>query len=67
MPEVSNAMSDKAHWEEIYSKKSVDEVSWYREHLDVSLDLIARTGISRENAAIIDIGGGASTLVDDML
>jgi hypothetical protein len=59
-------MNQKAHWEEIYSRRSVDEVSWYREHLDVSLDLIAKTGISR-NAAIIDIGGGASTLIDDLL
>jgi hypothetical protein len=59
-------MSDKDHWEEIYSKRPAGEVSWYREHLDVSLDLIVRTGISR-NAAIIDIGGGASTLIDDLL
>jgi hypothetical protein len=59
-------VSDKAHWEEVYSRKPVDEVSWYREHLNVSLELIRKTGISRK-AAIIDVGGGASTLVDDLL
>ena len=59
-------MVDKTHWEDIYSTKSVNQVSWYREHLNVSLDLIAKTGISL-NAAIIDIGGGVSTLVDDLL
>lgn len=59
-------MSDRTHWNKIYSKRSVHEVSWYREHLDVSLDLIAKTEVSRKGA-IIDIGGGASTLVDDLL
>ena len=59
-------MADKAHWEDTYSKKSADQVSWHREHLSVSLELIAKMSISR-NAAIIDIGGGASTLIDDLL
>ena len=59
-------ISDKAHWERIYKEKSVREVSWYRPHLDVSFDLIQQTGL-KTDAAIIDIGGGASTLVDDLL
>lgn len=59
-------MSNKAHWEKIYKEKSVERVSWYRPHLDVSLDLIHETGLSKD-AAIIDVGGGASTLVDDLL
>jgi hypothetical protein len=41
-------------------------VSWYRPHLDVSFDLIQQTGLKKD-AAVIDIGGGASTLVDDLL
>lgn len=60
-------MSDEAtHWESVYGKKKVDEVSWYRPHLERSLDFIARAGLARD-AAIIDVGGGASTLVDDLL
>jgi 2-polyprenyl-3-methyl-5-hydroxy-6-metoxy-1,4-benzoquinol methylase len=59
-------MSYKAHWEAIYADKPANEVSWYRLHLDVSLDLIRETGLNR-NARIIDVGGGASTLVDDLI
>jgi SAM-dependent methyltransferase len=56
----------KAHWEEVYSTKRVSEVSWYQEHSDVSLDLIRRTGL-KTISPIIDVGGGASRLVDDLL
>jgi ubiquinone/menaquinone biosynthesis C-methylase UbiE len=59
-------MSDKEHWDKIYKEKSAERVSWYRTHLDVSLDFIHETGLSRD-ASIIDVGGGASTLVDDLL
>ena len=59
-------MSDKTHWEEIYAQRSATNVSWYRPHLDVSLDLIRETGV-KEDARIIDVGGGSSTLVDDLL
>jgi hypothetical protein len=63
---VKYAHSDKEHWEQIYREKSVKEVSWYRPHLDISFDLIQQTGLKKD-AAIIDVGGGASTLVDDLL
>lgn len=59
-------MNKKSHWENVYSTKPRDEVSWYREHLDNSLDLILRTGVEKD-AAVIDVGGGNSTLVDDLL
>jgi ubiquinone/menaquinone biosynthesis C-methylase UbiE len=59
-------MGDKAHWERIYATKAPDQVSWYQTQPQESLDLIRRTGISTM-AAIIDIGGGASTLVDYLL
>jgi 2-polyprenyl-3-methyl-5-hydroxy-6-metoxy-1,4-benzoquinol methylase len=59
-------MSDKPHWEEIYAQRSATNVSWYRPHLDVSLDLIRETGV-KTDARIIDVGGGASTLVDDLI
>ena len=59
-------MNRKAHWETVYETKAPTEVSWYQPHLDLSLQLIVRTGVSSE-AGIIDIGGGPSTLVDDLL
>jgi trans-aconitate methyltransferase len=62
-------MSDagrQAHWENVYTTKGEKEVSWFQENPAPSLELIALTDVSEE-AAIIDIGGGASRLVDDLL
>ncbi len=59
-------MSGKAHWENVYRSKATDEVSWYRAHLDVSLGLIGDAAPDR-GSAIIDVGGGEATLVDDLL
>jgi len=55
------------HWETVYSTKSSNQVSWFRPHLERSLDLIERSTRSDRSASIIDVGGGASTLVDDLL
>ena len=54
------------HWDRVYKQKGSDGVSWHRPHLERSLAFIAATGADR-NARIVDIGGGASTLVDDLL
>jgi len=59
-------MELKSHWEQIYTTKDSAQVSWYKPHLDLSLQMIERTGVEKE-AQIIDVGGGASTLVDDLL
>jgi ubiquinone/menaquinone biosynthesis C-methylase UbiE len=59
-------MESKAHWEHIYKSKGVREVSWFQEHASQSIDLIKKTGVC-PGAKIIDVGGGASTLVDDLL
>ena len=59
-------MDPKSHWEKVYRSKRPDEVSWYRPHLETSLDLIAEAAPDRD-AHIIDVGGGESTLVDDLL
>jgi len=56
----------KNHWERVYSDKESTEVSWYQQHPESSLALIKATGIDH-SARIIDIGGGASTLVDCLL
>lgn len=56
----------KTHWERIYGSKAPDQLSWYRPHLERSLSLIERA-VGTRSAAIIDVGGGESTLVDDLL
>lgn len=56
----------KAHWERIYTSVAPNQVSWYRPHLDASLALIERA-TRPYSPAIIDVGGGESTLVDDLL
>jgi 2-polyprenyl-3-methyl-5-hydroxy-6-metoxy-1,4-benzoquinol methylase len=55
----------QSHWEKIYTEKSPTAVSWYRPHLETSLALIER--VARKDSAIIDVGGGESTLVDDLI
>jgi len=56
----------KAHWEQVYSTRKPHEVGWYQAYPEIPLHLIAATGITK-NAAIIDVGGGASNLVDALL
>jgi SAM-dependent methyltransferase len=56
----------KTHWEKVYTTKTPNQVSWYRPHLETSLGLIDRAAGGR-SASIIDVGGGESTLVDDLL
>ena len=62
----SSEQDKKTHWEQVYSAKQSTEVSWYQQHPERSLELIRATDVDF-SAGIIDIGGGASTLVDCML
>lgn len=59
-------MSVREHWDEVYRDKSPDSVSWYRPRLEQSLVWIDGCGLD-PRAHVVDIGGGASTLVDDLL
>ena len=59
-------MNKQAHWENVYQTKGRDEVSWFSEHLETSLRLITSNSGGKD-AAIIDVGGGNSNLVDDLL
>jgi len=59
-------MDRKQHWEQVYTAKPSNSVSWFQVHADLSLRLIHNTGLGKD-AAIIDVGGGASTLVDDLV
>ena len=56
----------QAHWEGVYTKKGENEVSWFQENPAPSLELIARIGATSAST-IIDIGGGASRLVDNLV
>lgn len=59
-------MDGKTHWDQVYRTTSPDRVSWYQAELELSLGLIRRAA-PETSAAIIDVGGGASTLVDSLL
>lgn len=59
-------MESKQHWEQVYATRAANEVSWFQEHAALSLKLIRDAGVPT-SASIIDVGGGASTLVDDLL
>ena len=54
------------HWEKVYQTKSPDAVSWFQEHASLSLEIIRSVG-ETSDAQIIDVGSGASTLLDDLL
>jgi SAM-dependent methyltransferase len=56
----------KDHWERVYARKATTAVSWFQEQAATSLRLIQATGLTPD-AAILDVGGGASVLVDDLL
>ena len=56
----------KNHWDDVYQGKSATEVAWYQDSPERSLALVDSTGIAKQ-APIIDVGGGASTLVDHLL
>jgi len=58
-------MQSKDHWENVYRSKPETEVSWFQEHAGLSVRLIQESDIPA-SASIIDVGGGASTLVDDL-
>jgi len=58
-------MDRDRHWQKVYSAKSPEEMSWYEPHLTTSLEWIIEAA-SSHSSSIIDVGGGASTLVDDL-
>lgn len=59
-------MSRVEHWEKVYTERAADQVGWYTPHLETSLQWISDLELDPADP-IIDVGGGASTLVDDML
>lgn len=59
-------MESKTHWDQVYSSKAVESVSWFQTHAADSLRFLQKMGVDL-TATIIDVGGGASTLVDGLL
>jgi ubiquinone/menaquinone biosynthesis C-methylase UbiE len=59
-------MDLKAHWEHVYDAKRPDELSWFQPEARTSRELIERFASNRD-LHIVDVGGGASTLVDGLL
>lgn len=55
----------KSHWQNIYQEKSPLDVSWYQKEPTLSLELIHNTRVP-DDGAVIDVGGGASVLVDHL-
>ena len=62
----STMQSTKELWDRAYESRSAESLSWYQEHARLSLRWIREAGVACD-APIIDIGSGASTLVDDLL
>lgn len=58
--------ASREHWQSVYREKSAAQTSWFRAHLDASLRLIDGLRLDL-GAALIDVGAGRSTLVDDLL
>lgn len=64
---MSAADGDRAaHWENVYARGDPATLSWHRAHLDASLALLEQAGLSPQSR-VLDVGGGASTLADDLL
>src|SRR5215813_13554565 len=61
-----NEMNRQAHWENVYSTRGEREVSWFQERPELSLALIRAAGAT-PRSLVIDVGGGASRLVDALL
>ena len=59
-------MDTRSHWDHVYATRDPQQVSWFRTHLERSLELIERAAPDRQ-ASIVDVGAGQSTLVDDLL
>lgn len=58
--------STKEHWQSVYSSKSAQEVGWFQAHHEVSMEFINNSKIAKD-ARILDVGSGATTLLDDLL
>ena len=61
---MDDAMKD--HWEYVYASKEIDRLGWYEEAPEPSISLISRCSIDKDDP-VLDVGAGASTLIDYLL
>lgn len=54
-----------AHWDKVWSRRQPDEVSWFQDRAEISHELIARVAAPWDG--LLDVGGGASVLIDQLL
>ena len=54
-------MDRRDHWDQVYRTRAPERVGWYQRRPDISLALIAASGVRRD-AGVVDVGGGASVL-----
>jgi hypothetical protein len=59
-------MDVRQHWDEVYRQKAEQDVSWFQAEPALSLDLIRRAGVAKQEP-IVDVGAGASRFVDRLL
>lgn len=64
--QTHQGVDDRTHWDDVYARKRADEVSWFQRAPTVSLAWIRNLNLPSE-ASIVDVGGGASRLVDHLL
>lgn len=65
-PQDEPSVDNKAFWEQVYRTRLPEKTGWYKPRLDTPLDWIAELGIDKHQP-VLDVGGGASTLVDDLV
>jgi len=65
-PVYFDGVNSKKHWEQVYETKAETQVSWFQSAPRLSLELIRATAVTAQSA-IIDVGGGTSLLVDELL
>jgi len=59
-------IENKVHWDNVYSKSELSKLGWYEENPKLSLDLIRNCNLPK-NAAILDVGSGTSTLIQNLI
>lgn len=62
---LRRATERAGHWDDVYRTKALDQVSWFQPHASTSLRLL--TGTGGPGRSVLDVGAGASPLVDDLL
>jgi SAM-dependent methyltransferase len=60
------SLSTKGHWNKVYTSSAVRKLGWYEEEPKVSLQMIANCAVDKQ-APILDVGAGATTLIDHLL